>query len=209
MEKGRLIAITDIHGELDKLNSLLDNLELTPKDTIVFMGDYIDRGPASKGVIDRVIELGDFCKCIYLRGSHEYAYIKAREGVDYYNFLFWNYGGVQTVESYGSFDAIYETHGDFLENLKPYYITDDYLFIHAGIRPEIPFDEQDERDFYYIRGDFIYKKHSLPQKVIFGHTDFDKPQVQADKICIDTGCGKYPNAVLTAIILPEERFVTS
>lgn len=209
MTQGRIIAITDIHGELDKLNSLIDKLAVSNDDTLIFMGDYIDRGPDSKGVIDKVIAMGDVCRCIYLKGSHEYAYLKAREGERYYTHLFWTYGGVQTVESYGNFDEIYKVHGEFLDNLKSYYMTDDYLFVHAGIRPDIPFDSQDERDFYYIRGEFIYKKHNLPQKIIFGHTDFKEPQVQVDKICIDTGCGKYPNALLTAVILPEERFVHS
>ncbi len=209
MDNGRIIAITDIHGELEKLNSLIDKLNPQTQDTIVFMGDYIDRGPDSKGVIDKVISMAHVCNCIYLKGSHEYAYLQARAGDDYYNYLFWNYGGVQTVQSYGSFENIYSIHGDFLENLRPYYLTDDYLFVHAGIRPEIPFENQNETDFYYIRGEFIYKKHNLPQKIIFGHTDFKEPQVQADKICIDTGCGKYPGAPLTAIVLPCEDFVTS
>ncbi len=209
MEKGRIIAITDIHGELEKLNSLLAKLDITSDDTIVFMGDYIDRGLNSRGVIDKVISMQDVCKCIYLKGSHEYAYLNARKGDEYYDYLFWNYGGVQTVESYGGFENIYTVHGEFLESLKPYYLTEDYLFIHAGIRPNVSFEEQVETDFYYIRGEFIYKKHNMPQKIIFGHTDFKEPQVQDDKICIDTGCGKYPNAVLTAIVLPEEKFVTS
>ncbi len=209
MEHGRIIAITDIHGELGKLNRLIEKLDIQPDDTIVFMGDYIDRGPDSKGVIDKVIAMGEVCKCIYLRGSHEYAYQHACLGEDYYDFLFWNYGGVQTAESYGSFENIYKVHGEFLDNLLPYYMTDKYLFIHAGIRPDVPFDAQDERDFYYIRHKFINSKHNLPQKIIFGHTDFKEPQVQSDKICIDTGCGKYPDAVLTAIVLPEERFVHS
>jgi len=205
----RTIAITDIHGELDKLNSLLNKLNLTPDDTIVFMGDYIDRGLNSKGVIDRVIELGNFCNCIYLKGSHEYAYLHSLKNEDYYKFLFWTYGGVETAESYGGYDNIYKTHGEFFENLKPYYMTDKYLFIHAGIRPDRSFDKQNEVDFYYIRGEFYNKPHNLPQKIIFGHTDFKKPLIQEDKIGIDTGCGKYPNAVLTALILPEEKFITS
>lgn len=209
MRDHRIIAITDIHGEIDKLNSVINKLEVCPDDTIVFMGDYIDRGPDSKGVIDKVIAMGNVCKCIYLKGSHEYAYLQARKGDEYYNHLFWTYGGVQTAESYGGFDNIYKVHGEFLDNLKPYYMTEDYLFIHAGIRPGVPFTEQDERDFYYIRHQFINHRHSLPQKIIFGHTDFKEPQVQADKICIDTGCGKYPNARLTALILPDEKFVTS
>ena len=207
--ENRIIGITDIHGELGKLESLLEKLDLTPDDTIVFMGDYIDRGKNSKGVIDKIISLSDFCKCVYLKGSHEYAYLNARKGDEYYKYLFWNYGGVQTVESYGSFENIYNVHGEFLESLLPYYETEDYFFIHAGLRPNIPLEEQQEEDFFYIRSEFYSHKTNFPKKIIFGHTEFDEPQVQADKICIDTGCGKYPNAVLTAIICPEETFVHS
>lgn len=207
--ENRIIGITDIHGELGKLESLLGKLDLMPDDTIVFMGDYIDRGKNSKGVIDKIISLSDFCKCVYLKGSHEYAYLNARKGDEYYKYLFWNYGGVQTVESYGSFENIYNVHGEFLESLLPYYETEDYFFIHAGLRPNIPLEEQQEEDFFYIRSEFYNHKTNFPKKIIFGHTEFDEPQVQADKICIDTGCGKYPNAVLTAIICPEETFVHS
>ena len=207
--ENRIIGITDIHGELGKLESLLGKLDLMPDDTIVFMGDYIDRGKNSKGVIDKIISLSDFCKCVYLKGSHEYAYLNARKGDEYYKYLFWNYGGVQTAESYGSFENIYNVHGEFLESLLPYYETEDYFFIHAGLRPNIPFEEQQEEDFFYIRSEFYSHKTNFPKKIIFGHTEFDEPQVQADKICIDTGCGKYPNAVLTAIICPEETFVHS
>ena len=207
--ENRIIGITDIHGELGKLESLLEKLDLTPDDTIVFMGDYIDRGKNSKGVIDKIISLSEFCKCMYLKGSHEYAYLNARKGDEYYKYLFWNYGGVQTVESYGSFENIYKIHGEFLESLLPYYETEDYFFIHAGLRLNIPLEEQQEEDFFYIRSEFYSHKTNFPKKIIFGHTEFDEPQVQADKICIDTGCGKYPNAVLTAIICPEETFVHS
>jgi len=209
MKDHRIIAITDIHGEIDKLNSVIEKLDISSEDTIIFMGDYIDRGPDARGVIDKVISMGDVCNCVYLKGSHEYAYLQARKGDEYYTHLFWTYGGVQTAESYGSFEDIYRVHGKFLDSLKPYYMTKHYLFIHAGIRPGVPFEEQDERDFYYIRHQFINSRHGLPQKIIFGHTDFKQPQVQSDKICIDTGCGKYPKAPLTALILPEERFINS
>lgn len=209
MGNGRTIAITDIHGEIAKLDSLLEKLCITPSDTIIFLGDYIDRGADSKGVVDRIISLGTICNCIYLKGSHEYAFLKAREGDEYYKYLFWNYGGVQTAASYGGFENIYKVHGEFFENLKPYYETEKYFFIHAGLRPGVPLNEQAEEDFYYIRGEFIYQKTDMDKKIIFGHTEFDKPLVQADKICIDTGCGKYPNAVLTAIICGSEQFVHS
>lgn len=211
MENNRTIVITDIHGELGKLNSLLNNLQIRKSDEFIFMGDYIDRGENSKGVIDRVIELGKSHKCIYLKGSHEYAFLHSLKNEDYYKFLFWTYGGVQTAESYGGYENIYPTHKNFFDNLLPYYATDKYFFVHAGIRPNIPLDKQDEKDFYYIREEFYNYPHSLPQKIIFGHTDFPKVLIRDDKIGLDTGCGKYPNAVLTALILENggESFVTS
>lgn len=207
----RYIAITDIHGEIHKLNNVLSKIEMRDDDIFVFMGDYIDRGCDSKGVIDRVIELGETYKCVYLIGSHEYAYLNARKGDSYYDYLFWNYGGPETVKSYGSFENIYKTHGEFLENLQFYYLTDNYLFVHAGINPNYSLEEQDETDLVYIRSTFYNNKHKLKQKIIFGHTEFDKPLIQNDKICIDLGCGKYKNAHLCALILDngKEEFIYS
>lgn len=207
----RYIAITDIHGEYDKLESVLSKIETRKDDIFVFMGDYIDRGSKSKEVIDRIIELGQTHKCVYLIGSHEYAYLHARKGDEYYKYLFWNYGGTATVKSYGSFENIYKIHGEFLDNLKFYYLTDNYLFVHAGINPAYSLENQDETDFVYIRSAFYNHKHKLLQKIIFGHTEFDAPLVQDDKICIDLGCGKYPDAHLCALILDngKEEFIYS
>jgi len=207
----RYIAITDIHGELYKLKSLISKIEFKNDDVVVFMGDYIDRGRYSKEVIDYVIDFGKTHKCVYLIGSHEYAYLHARQNEDYYQYLFWNYGGDATVDSYGSFENIHKIHGDFIENLKFYYLTDKYLFVHAGINPHYPLEEQDEVDLVYIRWNFINSKHTLPQKIIFGHTDLDKPYVDEYKIGIDLGCGKYPNAKLCGLILDQgkEKFVYS
>ncbi|MCM1003413.1 MAG: metallophosphoesterase [Candidatus Gastranaerophilales bacterium] len=207
----RYIAITDIHGEYDKLENVLSKIETREDDIFVFLGDYIDRGSKSKEVIERVIQQSETHKCVYLMGSHEYAYLHARGGDQYYDYLFWNYGGPATVKSYGSFENIYKIHGEFLDNLKFYYLTDNYLFVHAGINPRYSLEEQDETDLVYIRGAFYNHPHNLPQKVIFGHTEFDEPQVQKDKICIDLGCGKYKNAHLCALILDDgkEEFVYS
>ena len=102
----RYIAITDIHGELKKLENVLSKIETRPDDVFVFMGDYIDRGPDSKGVVEKVIEISNKYKTIRLIGSHEYALLHAKKD-DYYNYLFWNYGGPETVKSYGGhFDNI-------------------------------------------------------------------------------------------------------
>ena len=200
----RYIAITDIHGELEKLESLLSKIETKPDDVFVFMGDYIDRGPDSKGVINRVIEQSNTYNCIYLIGSHEYALLHS-ESDDYYRFLFDNYGGPSTIKSYGSFRNIFNVHEDFFNNLRFYYLTDKYLFVHAGINPDYALENQSEVDLVYIRGKFIYSKHNLPQKIIFGHTEFDKPFISEDKIGIDLGCGKYPYAKLCALIIDTEK----
>ena len=207
----RYIAITDIHGEIEKLESLLSKIERRSDDIFVFMGDYIDRGHYSKEVIDRVIAQSETHKCIYLIGSHEYAYLHARKNEEYYKYLFWNYGGDATAECYGSFENIYKVHGEFLESLQFYYLTDDYLFVHAGINPRYSLEEQEEEDLVYIRWNFINSKHELPQKIIFGHTDLDRPHVEDDKIGIDLGCGKYPYAKLCGLILDngKEEFVYS
>jgi len=74
------------------------------------------------------------------------------------------------------------------------------LFVHAGLRVGVDLDKQNEVDMVYIRSEFYNKKHNLPYKIIFGHTEFEKPQIWDDKICIDTGCGKYKDAPLTAFV---------
>ena len=207
----RYIAITDIHGELGKLESVLSKIETRPDDIFVFMGDYIDRGPDSKGVVDKILKISEKFETICLIGSHEYALLHAKSD-DYYNYLFWNYGGPATVKSYGGhFENILDTHGEFFESLKYYYLTEDYLFVHAGINPRYSLEEQCETDLVYIRSAFYNSKHNLPQKIIFGHTEFSEPLIQDDKICIDLGCGKYKNAKLCALILDngKEQFVYS
>ena len=207
----RYIAITDIHGELGKLENVLSKIDNQPDDIFVFMGDYIDRGPDSKGVVEKVIEISKKFKTITLIGSHEYALLHANTD-EYYHYLFWNYGGPSTVKSYGGrFENILVTHGDFFRNLEFYYLTEDYLFVHAGIDPRYGLEEQTETDLVYIRSAFYRNKHNLPQKIIFGHTEFDTPLIQDDKICIDLGCGKYKNAKLCALILDNgrEEFVYS
>ena len=207
----RYIAITDIHGEYNKLENLLSKIPSKKDDIFVFMGDYIDRGPDSRKVVDRIIEQENYNKCIYLIGSHEYALLHAKQD-DYYQWLYDNYGGPATTRSYGSFENIYRVHGEFFRNLQFYYLTDKYLFVHAGINPDYSLEDQDEVDLVYIRSKFISSPHHLPQKIIFGHTEFDKPYINEGKIGIDLGCGKYRNARLCGLILHEngrEEFVYS
>ena len=207
--QNRLIAIGDIHGEIHKLNNLLEKLDIKPDDTIVLLGDYIDRGKHSKEVVERLIELSNFCKCEFLMGNHEYYLLEMMNGNKYAKDFFYGYGGIQTIDSYGNFENILKIHGDFFNSLKYYYQTEKFLFVHAGIRPDKHLEEQDEIDMLVIRDNFINHKHKLQQKVIFGHTPFKTPYIEDDKIGIDTGCGKYKDAPLTAYICNEDRFVFS
>lgn len=206
---GRLIAIGDIHGEYYKLESLLDKLDIQKEDSLVFLGDYVDRGLYSKQVVDKLIELSNFCNCEFLKGNHEYYMLKSLTGDKEADYFFMTYGGVQTIESYSNKENILNLHGDFYKNLKQILITDNYIFVHGGINPLIPLDKQIEIENLMIRNEFIYEPTNQIQKVIFGHTPFDEPMVMKDKIGIDTGAGKFENGYITAVILPEESFVFS
>ena len=206
----RYIAIPGIHGELRKLKSLLSKIRTRSDDLFIFLGDYIDRGPKSKEVVDELIQFSQSHQCVFLIGAHEYSMLNVKND-DYYKWIFINYGGRATINSYGSFENIMKVHGDFYNNLNLYCYTQDYFFVHAGINPHYTLDDQDEYDLLYIGWNFIDSPHNLPQKIIFGHTDFESPYIMHDKIGINLGCGIYPHAPLCALILDngKEKFVYS
>ena len=210
MKNSRVIAIGDIHGEIEKLNSLLKKLEPKKEDTLIFLGDYIDKGKHSKEVIEKLLKLQKQTNCIFLKGNHEDMLLKAYNTRNEKDVTLWLLnGGLETYENYGDFEKIFFMHKDFFENLKPYYLTEKYLFVHAGINNEKTLQMQDENDLFYVRFEFINKSHPFSQKIIFGHTPFDEPHLQNDKIGIDTGCGNYPDGKLCAFICEEENFIFS
>ena len=206
----RYIAVAGIHGELKKLNSLLSKIKIRHDDIFIFLGDYIDRGPKSKEVVDRLIKLSKSNQCVFLIGASEYTMLNVKND-EYYKWIFENYGGMATIKSYGSYEKIMEIHGDFYRNLNLYCFTEDYFFVHAGINPNYSLDDQDEEDLLYISWNFIDSQHSLPQKIVYAHTDFESPFSLPDKIGIDLGCGIYPYAPLCALIINhgKEKFVYS
>lgn len=207
-----IFAVGDIHGHVRKLRELLAEIPLDlSQDFLIFLGDYIDRGPASRQVVDTIIELAwQSDRVICLRGNHEQMFLDFLSGADPLLYLF--NGGRRTLESYGyeeDPDGRYRVyvpykHLDFLRSL-PYLVeTDEYIFVHAGLRPGVPLAEQTEEDLLWIRHEFIYAPCELGKKVIFGHTPFYDPLVLDDKIGIDTGAGY--GRKLTCVQLPEEIF---
>jgi len=209
-DNGRKIyAVGDIHGMLMKLERLLDRIPFREdRDRLVFLGDYVDRGPDARGVVDRVLQLvSRGLDVVCLRGNHEVMMENYLKDEDVAFFLV--NGGASTVHSYsvGNVDGrcvVPDTHKSFLRGLKKYYETDDYLFVHAGFRPGVPVADQADDDVYWIRDEFIASDFDFGKKVIFGHTPFLKPFVDRRKIGIDTGA-VYGNK-LTCVCLPDEVF---
>jgi serine/threonine protein phosphatase 1 len=206
----RIFAIGDIHGCFDKLISLMDVIPINFKrDTLVFIGDYIDRGTQSKEVVDYLIGLAKQPgQVVFLKGNHELMLEEYLAGTNRLGFL--ANGGLATMDSYLKADSSDETnpipsaHLDFFGNLSLYYETDQYIFVHAGLKANVPLEEQDEWDMLWIRDEFIYSDFDFGRRVIFGHTPFQEPLVFDNKIGIDTGA-VYGNK-LTCVELPSVKF---
>lgn len=206
---GKIFAIGDIHGCLDKLKTLLGMIQLDwDKDLMVFLGDYVDRGPDSRGVIELLLDLKKehADRLIFLKGNHEWMFTQFLKGEDYDLFL--KNGGRKTLESYsvekGKID-IPQSHRDFLDHLDLYFETDDYIFVHAGLRPYISISEQSPEDLLWIRSHFLKSSYDWGKRVIFGHTPFSVPFIEANKVGIDTGA--VYGGRLTCLVLPDFEFI--
>ncbi len=209
----RFYIVGDIHGCVRELETLLRDLPLDRADTLAFIGDYIDRGPDSRAVVDLLLGLRarTDVRTVFLRGNHEdmcLAYV-GREGR--WGEAWRMNGGGATLRSYGvppnlsgapAGDRFPAEHLAFFESLRMTFATDRYLLVHAGIRPAVPLEEQDPEDLLWIREEFIVSPHALPQTIVFGHTPQRQVLVHLPyKIGIDTGC--VYGGRLTAIELTE------
>jgi len=213
--KSRIFAIGDIHGCLDHLDRLLETIPFDAEtDRLVFVGDYIDRGPEPFGTIQRVLEIKRaHPKTVCLMGNHERMFLDFLSGKDTHSFLY--NGGKSTLESYSKnsgsskarSDVLPSEHKAFYDRLSLYFETEHYIFVHAGLRPGIPLAQQDEQDLIWIRGEFYDSGFDFGKTVIFGHTPFQKPLIQKNCIGIDTGA-VYGN-VLTCLALPDMIFYQS
>jgi serine/threonine protein phosphatase 1 len=218
----RIYSIGDIHGRVDLLDALLiriaTHMALNParEHIEVFLGDYVDRGPASQGVLDRLAANQVTHRRVFLKGNHETFvtdFIKRPSILQDWQRL----GGLETLLSYGitpainakataqaqlaaDFDRVFpESHRRFLSRLQPSFTCGDYFFAHAGIRPGIALEKQREEDLLWIREDFLFCEDDFDKVVVHGHTPVLEPDIRPNRINIDTGA--FATGRLTCLIL--------
>lgn len=225
-------AVGDIHGCLDLLDGLLALIAADVGDddrprTVVFLGDYVDRGPDSRGVLNRLIQLADDpdIDARFIRGNHEDKMVEFLED-PMVGATWCEYGGDAALASFGlrppairhrkeGWIALSEDFRHkvtprqrrFLDELEPSLTLGGYFFCHAGALPGVPLDEQSEGDLMWIRGRFLNDERRFDRVVVHGHTPTEVPHLDHRRIGVDTGA--YATGVLTALRIDgtEERFL--
>lgn len=224
----RIYAIGDIHGHVDLLGQLLARIDADIKrrpvarPLIVTVGDYIDRGPASRETIDLLLAHRRTHEIVCLKGNHEtyvFEFVKNPAILQHWQ----KYGALETLRSYGltpaSFmsdddlkelaqawqDMMPAAHLDFFSNLQTTFECGDYFFVHAGVRPGVPLHKQTESDLLWIRDDFLKSDENFGKFIVHGHTPVPEPDIRANRINIDTGA--YATGRLTCVILENDSQV--
>ena len=224
----RIYAVGDVHGRLDLLDALLAQIRAdiatrpaATTTSVIFLGDLIDRGPASAQVIQRLSNLHDFpARLVFLSGNHEEIFLRVLDAEPGVAYDWLGFGGDACVESYGlassALTAMDErTIADLLMRTIPVEDIEfvngfadsvrsgDYLFVHAGIRPGIPIEEQSSHDLRWIREAFLNDGKDHGMMIVHGHTISDGVDERANRIGIDTGA--YQSGALTALGLEDDR----
>ena len=188
----RNLAIGDIHGCATALDALLQAVGLRDDDVVVTLGDYVDRGPDSKGVIDRLLELDRTHRLVALRGNHEIMMVGARDDPAADGWL--DVGGDAALLSYGGgLNDVPETHWRFIEGLRPYFETDGHFFVHANAFPDMPLAEQPDFMRYWEFLAEAVVPHESGKTMVCGHTSQKSglPRNLGHAVCIDTwACGR-------------------
>jgi serine/threonine protein phosphatase 1 len=193
--------VGDIHGCRAALTALLRTIRLAPSDTLVLLGDYVDRGPDSRGVLEQILGLGGQCRCVTLMGNHEEMLLAALQ--DARSLRFWlRFGGQETLESYGVNDIheIPAAHLRLLQACPDYYETASHVFVHAYYDPELPLCQQESYVLRWASPPVCFPEPHCSGKVaIVGHTVQEDGEIFDYGFfkCIDTFC--YGRGWLTAL----------
>jgi len=223
----RVYAIGDIHGCLEETKVLLQKIKIhndylgQSRTHLIFLGDIIDRGPDSKGVIELLMSQSfDFASPIFIMGNHEEMAVRGLMGEPHLLRKWLEYGGFAFAESYGvprsalmgqddiSLEhilrsAVPKSHIVFLSKFLECVAFGDYLFTHAGIRPGVPLDAQEARDMRWIREPFLEFSGDHGVVVVHGHTITEEIDQRSNRIGIDTGV--YQTGRLSAVFIEEEE----
>lgn len=210
----KLFAIGDVHGYHDRLTTLLERIPYSPEsDTLVFLGDLINKGPDSFKVVELVCELSKKGRVVSLLGNHEHLLLEYQASVDSKLIPYLRELGIEsTLESYGrsnlsripNLSFMPEHHRKLFHSLVPYWETESFIFVHAGMDPKVELQDQSLFQLTGMRDFHLAKEDLLQKTVVFGHRPFQTPFVSNKKIGIDTGVA-YQN-LLTAVELPARVF---
>lgn len=222
----RVYAIGDIHGRADLLDQLLSRIDADLKQRAVakalhiFLGDYVDRGPDSARVLDRLIGRGKTHQTLCLKGNHELYLLEFLDNPAVLK-VWGQYGGLTTLLSYGlrptlNADleeqtelaaalrrAMPKNHLQFLAELPLTFTCGDFFFVHAGVRPGAPLSRQREEDLLWIRDEFLCHEEPFEKVIVHGHTPVREPEVRKNRINIDTGA--YATGRLTCLTLERDE----
>lgn len=218
-------VIGDVHGCIDPLKRLLTRIEDRTTDAhpsiktrLVFLGDLIDRGPESAEIIERLRNYTPtHMDVTYLMGNHEEVFLDVLKGNVSGMVRWFDWGGRDTARSYGVDnlgllpiapeqvlarlqEVVPKSHVEFISGFDQYYEFGDYVFVHAGLRPKVPLEEQTEKDLRWIREKFLSYSGSFPKKVVHGHTIVEDAQNLPNRIAIDTGVYTEGGSLTAAFI---------
>lgn len=188
-----MIAVGDVHGCAEELDELLESIAPTPDDLLIFLGDYVDRGPDSRGVIEQLIALESRCRLVTLMGNHDAALLAIVDGslsLEYWDAI----GGDATLASYGELDdprAIEPAHVAWIRRCPRWFELPEHFFVHANYLPTVPLNEQpDDVRLWTSLRDCVPSRHVSGKIAVVGHTPQAGNRVldQGHLLCLDTGC---------------------
>ncbi len=187
----RIIAVGDIHGCSDALASVLRAIDPKLDDTIVCLGDFVDRGADSRGVINMLIKLKGDCQLVPILGNHDEMMLRARESKAACD-EWLDIGGITTFDSYdasGLINLVPDNHFQFLKSCQSWLETDSHFFVHANYDPRLPLDQQDAQTLRWLSlRDNVPGPHVSGKIAVVGHTPQAEILDLGHLICLDTGC---------------------